>query len=155
MTMKSLELKIPPPLVALLCVVLMWYMQGFYPLSWLTAVWALPLAIALALVGIAVASLGANAFRRAHTTVHPLHPEQTSRLVTGGIYQRTRNPMYLGMAIVLLGVALYLADITAYLGLALFVRFISRYQIEPEERVLLEKFGAEFEAYQAQVRRWL
>jgi protein-S-isoprenylcysteine O-methyltransferase Ste14 len=153
--MKSLELKIPPPLIALLCVLLMWYMQGFYPLSWLTSAWVLPLTIVLALTGIVIASLGAAAFRRAHTTIHPLHPEQTTHLVTGGIYRRTRNPMYLGMAIVLLGVALYLADITAFLGLALFVRFIGRYQIEPEERILLEKFGGEFEAYQARVRRWL
>ncbi|HDZ07458.1 methyltransferase family protein [Pseudohongiella sp.] len=153
--MKSLELKIPPPLVALLCILLMWYVQGFYPLSWLTSVWVLPLAIALALAGIAIATIGAAAFRRAHTTVNPLHPEQTSQLVTGGIYQYTRNPMYLGMALVLLAIALYMADVSAFLGVALFVRFIGRYQIEPEESMLLEKFGDEFAAYQAHVRRWL
>ncbi len=153
--MKSLELKIPPPLVALLCILLMWYVQGFYPLSWLTSVWVLPLAIALALTGIAIATIGAAAFRRAHTTVNPLHPEQTSQLVTGGIYQYTRNPMYLGMALVLLAIALYMADVSAFLGVALFVRFIGRYQIEPEESMLLEKFGDEFAAYQAHVRRWL
>jgi len=153
--MKSLELKIPPPLIALLCVLLMWLIQGFYPLSWLTSAWVLPLVIVLALLGIAIAVLGARAFRRAHTTVNPMHPEQTSQLVTDGIYQYTRNPMYLGMAMVLLGVAIYLADVTAFLGLALFVRYIGRYQIDPEEAMLMEKFGDEFAAYQANVRRWL
>ncbi len=153
--MKSLELRIPPPLIALLCIVLMWYIQGFYPLGWLTAVWVLPVAILLALTGIVIASAGAAAFKRAHTTVNPMHPEQTSRLVTGGIYQYTRNPMYLGMALVLTGIALYLADLSAFLGVALFVRYIGRYQIGPEEDMLLEKFGDEFETYQARVRRWL
>lgn len=153
--MKSLELKIPPPLVALLCILLMWYVQGFYPLSWLMSAWVLPLSIALALAGIAIAAIGAAAFRRAHTTVNPLHPEQTSQLVTSGIFQYSRNPMYLGMALVLLAIALYMADFSAFLGVALFVRFIGRYQVEPEERMLLEKFGDEFAAYQDQVRRWL
>lgn len=153
--MKSLELRIPPPLIALLCIALMWYIQGFYPLSWLNARWVMPVAILLALGGIAIASIGAAAFKRAHTTVNPLHPEQTSQLVTGGIYQYTRNPMYLGMALVLTGVALYLADLSAFLGVALFVRYIGRYQIGPEEVALLEKFGDEFATYQTQVRRWL
>lgn len=153
--MKSLELRIPPPLVALLCILLMWYVQGFYPLSWLTSLWVLPLAVVLALTGIAIAALGAAAFRRAHTTISPLHPEKTSHLVTGGIYQHTRNPMYLGMALVLLAVALYLADVSAFLGVALFVRYIGRYQIEPEERMLLQTFGDEFAAYQDRVGRWL
>lgn len=153
--MKSLELRIPPPLVALLSILLMWYVQGFYPLSWLTSAWVLPLSIVLALVGIAIAAAGAAAFRRAHTTINPLHPEQTSQLVTGGIYQYTRNPMYLGLALVLLAIALYMADVSAFLGVALFVRFIGRYQIEPEERILLQKFGDEFAAYQDQVGRWL
>lgn len=153
--MKSLELKIPPPLVAMLCILLMWQVQGFYPLGWLTAPWVLPLAVLLALIGITIASLGAGIFRRAHTTVNPMHPEQTSKLVTSGVFQYSRNPMYLGMAIVLLGIALYLADISALLGPALFMRYISRYQIGPEEEILLEKFGDQFVAYQAQVRRWL
>jgi len=153
--MKSLELKIPPPLIALLCVALMWYVQGFYPLSWLSAAWVLPVAVLLALAGITIASIGAGAFKRAHTTVNPLHPEQTSQLVTSGIYQYTRNPMYLGLALVLTAVALYLADLSAFLGVALFVRYIGRYQIAPEEAALLEKFGDAFEVYQAQVRRWL
>ncbi|MBC52417.1 MAG: protein-S-isoprenylcysteine methyltransferase [Gammaproteobacteria bacterium] len=153
--MKSLELKIPPPLIALLCIALMWYIQGFYPLGWLTAAWVLPVAILLALTGIAVASMGAAAFKRAHTTVNPLHPEQTSHLVTDGIYRYTRNPMYLGMALVLTAIALYLADLSAFLGVALFVRYIGRYQIGPEEDRLLEKFGDSFAAYQNRVRRWL
>lgn len=153
--MKSLELKIPPPLIGLLCIVLMWQVQGFYPLSWLNAPWVLPLAVLLALTGIAIATLGAAVFRRAHTTVNPLHPEQTTQLVTSGIFQYTRNPMYLGMAIVLLGIALYLADVSALLGPAIFMRYITRYQIGPEEEILLEKFGDEFVAYQMRVRRWL
>ena len=81
-------------------------------------------------------------FRRQRTTINPHLPQQTVALVTEGVYRYTRNPMYLGMLCFLLGLALY-------------VGYLNRFQIGPEERVLEERFGTRFTSYCATVRRWL
>ena len=75
--------------------------------------------------------------------------------LTTGLYRVTRNPMYLGMLLVLFGWAVFLSNLAALLIAPLFALYITRFQIIPEERVLAEKFGAAFMAYQSQVRRWL
>src|SRR6185312_11178713 len=98
---------------------------------------------------------GALAFRKAKTTKNPMKPQAASSLVTAGVYQRTRNPMYLGLLLVLLGLALYLWSAWSLLGPIFFVMYISRFQIEPEERALATLFGSEYSAYKAKVRRWL
>jgi protein-S-isoprenylcysteine O-methyltransferase Ste14 len=153
--MASLELKIPPPLVATIVA------AGMGAVAWLTPVLALPRparAIAAALwvvAGLAVSLAGVVEFRRARTTVHPLRPERASALVSGGVYRFTRNPMYVGMAATLVGWAAWLAAPWALLGPLAFVAFITRYQIGPEERVLAGLFGTEYAAYRQRVRRWL
>lgn len=112
-------------------------------------------ALALVVLGIAVAVSGAIAFRRSKTTTNPLKPRAATSLVTGGIYRHTRNPMYLGVTLVLVGWAVYLAAPIALLGPAIFVRFITQFQIIPEELALTELFGQQFIAYKSAVRRWL
>lgn len=112
-------------------------------------------AIALAVVGTALAVAGMLEFRRARTTVNPLNPDSTSALVVKGVYRISRNPMYLGLAIVLLGVAVYLSHPLAPLGIVLFVAYITRFQIIPEERALRALFPGDFKEYADQVRRWL
>jgi protein-S-isoprenylcysteine O-methyltransferase Ste14 len=87
--------------------------------------------------------------------VNPLQPDAASSLVSGGVYRWTRNPMYLGMALVLLAWAVYLSSIAALAVLPLFIVYINRFQIEPEERALEARFGAQFERYRKAVRRWL
>ena len=94
-------------------------------------------------------------FRRAKTTVNPLRPDQASALVTGGIYRWTRNPMYLGMLLLLIGWACILSNGAALAILPLFVIYMNRFQIGPEERALRARFGAEFDNYCRNVRRWL
>ncbi len=81
--------------------------------------------------------------------------QQTVALVTEGVYRYTRNPMYLGMLCFLLAWALWLSTPLALLGLALYVGYLNRFQIGPEERVLEERFGTRFTSYCATVRRWL
>jgi len=103
------------------------------------------------LVGMA----GVRAFARAQTTVNPLRPEAASRLVTGGIYRYTRNPMYLALLLALLAWALWLGHAFAWLGVPAFALAMNRLQIRPEERALEVLFGDEFRAYARQVRRWL
>ena len=154
-SMRFLELKVPPPVVAL-------FIAG---LSWLAS-WAAPTlgfilphrnAIALApfVAGVCVALLGIASFRRARTTVNPLKPEKASALVMSGIYRYTRNPMYLGLLLALLGWAFFLANALAFAFLPVFILYMNRFQIEPEERVLASVFGQDFMAYLSKVRRWL
>ena len=80
-------------------------------------------------------------FRRAHTTVNPMQPSSASSLVTSGIYRYTRNPMYLGMLFVLVGWALYLANVLAFLFLPAFIVYMNRFQLESEECALTALFG--------------
>jgi protein-S-isoprenylcysteine O-methyltransferase Ste14 len=113
------------------------------------------LAIALAGAGISMALAGVLAFRRADTTVDPRAPQQTSSLVIKGIYHYSRNPMYLGFLLLLTALACYVMNGAAFALLPLFVWYMNRFQIAPEERHLLHKFGADYQAYLLQVRRWL
>lgn len=99
--------------------------------------------------------LGLIAFHRSRTTINPLRPERTSALVTQGIYRITRNPMYVGMALLLLAWAVYLSALLPFAGVPLFMSYITRFQIRPEERMIEKLFGAEFLGYAARVRRWL
>jgi protein-S-isoprenylcysteine O-methyltransferase Ste14 len=109
----------------------------------------------LAVGGVGVCLAGVLEFRRARTTVNPLRTGGASALVTDGIYRLTRNPMYLGFALVLLGWALYLEHPVALLGVPAFVLWIDRMQIPHEERALVALFGEEFARYCDRVRRWL
>ena len=105
--------------------------------------------------GVAFALLGVLAFRASGTTVNPLTPERASALVTGGVYRVTRNPMYVGLAFVLLAWAVALSAVLPFVGIVAFTLYITRFQIRPEERVLEELFGQEYATYATRVRRWL
>ena len=113
------------------------------------------MAVSIALAGAGVAMAGALAFRRARTTVSPLKPQTTSSLVTSGVYRFTRNPMHVGLALVLLAWAVFVSSPWAFLGPMRFILYITRFQIVPEERALSGLFGAAYSAYRARVRRWL
>ena len=112
-------------------------------------------ALVFVVAGVAVAALGVVAFSKARTTVNPLKPDSASSIVVSGVYRLTRNPMYLGFASVLVGWAIFLAAPAALLGPVIFIAFITRFQIVPEERVLNAKFGREFADYTTRARRWL
>src|SRR5689334_4253643 len=152
---RALELRIPPPVVALLAGAAMWGIALVTPRMDIPDFVRVAAGITLAIAGIATAVSGVIAFRRASTTVNPLKPETTSALVTTGVYRHTRNPMYVGLGLALLGWAAYLASIPALLGPPAFVAYISRFQIAPEERALAALFGTAFADYRARVRRWL
>ena len=92
---------------------------------------------------------------RARTTVNPLRPERAAHLVTSGVFARSRNPIYLGDALILAALALGLGNWLNFLLLPAFVGLIGRFQIAPEERALQRLFGDQYRAYCARVRRWL
>jgi protein-S-isoprenylcysteine O-methyltransferase Ste14 len=112
-------------------------------------------ALALVAIGQSISISGMVSFRRAKTTMNPIKPSAASSLVTNGVYRFTRNPMYLGLSITLMGWAVFLSNLLALVAVPLFVLYISRFQINPEERVLSSLFGAEYAAYKEKVRRWL
>ena len=155
MPMNSLELKIPPPVVALFFGLCMWLASSLVAALELPFVLRLGAALTLVAVGLVVSTAGVVAFRRARTTIDPTKPMATSALVSDGIYRMTRNPMYLGLLLALLGWAAFLANPLALLLVPAFVLYINRFQIEPEERALSALFGGEYGAYQERVRRWL
>ena len=153
--MRWLETKVPPPIVAVSVGVGMWLISTAVPHAGPAVVPRLIAALAIALIGGAAAASGAAAFRKAQTTVSPLHPERTSAVVSNGIFRVTRNPMYLGLLLVLLGVAVFLWSLPALVGPLAFVAYMGRFQIVPEERALEQKFGTEYVEYKRRVRRWL
>jgi protein-S-isoprenylcysteine O-methyltransferase Ste14 len=150
-----LDLKIPPPVIAALIAGAMWGISLSLPLLDIPTFIRRATALMLVLTGIGLSAAGVISFHRAKTTVNPMKPEATSALVCTGIYNVTRNPMYLGVLIVLIAWALFLSSAWALLGPLAFMLYISRFQIAPEEQVLSDKFGADYIAYQARVRRWL
>lgn len=148
--------RIPPPLVATLFGLLVWFAARHLPGALALALeWRIGLALVVLLAGIAVCLAGVFSFRRARTTVNPLKPETASALVSSGVYRYTRNPMYLGFATVLIAWSILLAWPPALLGVLGFVMYMNRFQIGPEERALARLFGREFAQYCSQVRRWL
>ena len=153
--MANLELRLPPPFVALATILLMWPLSQLFPRTDALGSVRIPVATGLALLGIAFAVSGVTQFKRVQTTLNPLRPEEASILVTNGVYRITRNPMYVGLMIILLGWAAFLASPVSLGGVVAFIAYIDRFQIMPEERILLEKFGDEYRKYLASPRRWI
>jgi protein-S-isoprenylcysteine O-methyltransferase Ste14 len=150
-----LELKVPPPVVALLVAVIMWGVSRFTPLMAVPAVLRYVVTGTLAPLGVGLVVAGLLTFRFAKTTIHPQKPEEAAVLVSTGLYRVTRNPMYLGLLLILCAWAVWRSAPWGLLGPAAFALYIHRFQIVPEERVLSAKFGDAYEQYTAQVRRWV
>lgn len=153
--MKSLELKIPPPAIAVVLAAAMWALSRVTPSLQVPTDIRLLLALAVAAVAIGFSVAGVMSFRRAKTTLDPTKPQLTSSLVSSGIYTVTRNPMYVGLLLVLIAWAIFLSSAWALLGPAAYFVYIGHFQIAPEERALTALFGAEYTAYLSKVRRWL
>jgi protein-S-isoprenylcysteine O-methyltransferase Ste14 len=150
----ALEIKIPPLALVFLFGALMWLVSASSVFT-IALPWRSAFALIFCTVGFAILLAGVLAFRRAKTTVNPLTPEATTTMVTSGIYRFTRNPMYLGFLFVLAGWAMYLSNLLAFALLPLFVWYMTRFQIIPEERALGAKFSQAITVYKRSVRRWL
>ena len=153
--MPSLDHKIPPPIVGALVGLAMWLVAGIGPAFAVSPALRYAGAGALVVAGLAFDVLGLLAFHASRTTINPLSPQRASALVMGGVYRVTRNPMYVGMGFLLSGWAAYLSALLPFAGPILFVLYITRFQIQPEERVLHQLFGEQYARYTTRVRRWL
>lgn len=153
--MNALELKVPPLAVALVFAVAMWCVAGTAPALAIALPWQpLPAAL-LAGSGVIFVLAGGYAFRRAGTTVNPTRPQATTAIVASGVYRISRNPMYVGFLLALAAWAVFLDHGLPFLFLPVYVGYMNRFQIAPEERLLSARFGAEYAGYARSVRRWL
>ena len=150
----GLDARIPPLAVAVIAAGFMWSIAALTPALRIDVPARLFIFAGLAAAGALIVVAGVLAFVRARTTVDPTAPEAASALVTTGIYRVTRNPMYLGFAIALIGWAAFLQNPLSLLAVAAFVVYIDRFQITPEERALEARFGSDFRSYTQKVRRW-
>ncbi|MEZ5565745.1 MAG: isoprenylcysteine carboxylmethyltransferase family protein [Gammaproteobacteria bacterium] len=153
--MKSLELRIPPPLVLVAIAAAMWFISRVTPVLEVPTPYRKLVALVVAVAGGFISYRGVSAFRLAQTTPNPMKPDEATVLVSSGIYRFTRNPMYLGLLFILLAWSIFLAAPWVLLGPFAFVLFIGRFQIRPEEAALSRLFGADYADYKAKVRRWL
>ncbi len=153
--MNFLELKVPPPILALLLGVLMWFTPSFAGIVDTPREVRVGLAVASLLVGLIVSISGVVEFRRARTTINPVKANTASSLVCSGVYRFTRNPMYVGLFFALLAWTIYLSNPVCLVFLLLYVLYINRFQIKPEERILLGLFGESYAAYMKRVHRWV
>ena len=147
-----LELKIPPPVVIFVGGLLNWFAT-----RWTDSLFSPPWLVIGALIVVAgvVGVAGVLACLRFKTTVHPWSPDETSVLVTDGIFQLSRNPMYLALLVFLVACCLYQPTWLSPLIFVGVTRYLTRFQILPEERILSDKFGDQYAQYASSVRRWL
>jgi protein-S-isoprenylcysteine O-methyltransferase Ste14 len=117
--------------------------------------WRDGLAATISGTGILFMLAGLYEFQKARTSFNPMKPDAASSVVTSGIYRVSRNPMYVGFLLLLTAWATFLSHPLPFLFLPVFVMYMNRFQILPEERTLSAKFGEEYDSYRQSVRRWL
>jgi len=150
-----LELRVPPPAAALLTAALMWLVAQALPAFEVDVPAGGAFTTLLAALGILLGAVAVIQFRRAGTTVNPMQPHESAALVTSGIYRFSRNPMYVADVLLLAAWAAWLANLAAVLPIVLFIAYMNRFQIAPEERALQTRYGAAYADYCRLVRRWL
>lgn len=148
-------LRVPPGLVFLAAGFLIWGLARVAPAARVTVPGSRAAAILLGAVGVMLMLLGVASFLRARTTVDPLHPGKASTLVVTGVYRFTRNPMYLGFALMLLAFVFRLSAWPGLIVVGLFVAYMNRFQIAGEEAALEARFGQAARDYRRAVRRWI
>jgi protein-S-isoprenylcysteine O-methyltransferase Ste14 len=150
-----MELKIPPLVLLVITGLLMWGVSALSLVSPIESMLLGPMALIVFLIGLGIGLWAAMTFKKANTTVDPRVPEASAKLVCTGIFNLSRNPMYLSMLLELAGLALWLGNPLNVVLLVFFVWYINKFQIAPEERALKAKFADEVQSYHAKVRRWI
>jgi protein-S-isoprenylcysteine O-methyltransferase Ste14 len=117
--------------------------------------WRMYLGLALAQASALLALAAVIALVRSRTTIDPIRPARVTALVTEGVFRLSRNPLYLSLLILLVAYAVRLDSLAVWLGPVLYLLYVTRFQIIPEERALQQKFGESFSSYRSRTRRWL
>ena len=145
--------KIPPPIVTFICGIAIYFSKTFF--NQFFSYNNNTISLFLLILGLLVFISAVKSFRKHKTTVNPLEPRKASSLVTTGIFKFSRNPMYLGMLIILLSISFRFNLIGGILTSLFFYFFITKFQIIPEEVAMNELFGNEFVDYEKKTRRWI
>ena len=153
--MNALALKVPPVAQVIITAAAMYGVSKMVPALTFSLNGSTALAVALGVMGLSLGIMGVTQFRIAQTTPNPQALEQVSSLVTSGVYQYSRNPMYVGLVLILLGWAFYFSHFLAFVLLPIFILYMTRFQIQPEERMMAQKFGKIYQDYLNKVRRWI
>ena len=146
---------VPPPIVGLAAAGALWCAATYLPALTIAFPGQTGLAALFAATGLLIEGIGVLAFFGNRTTINPLRPERAGSLVVSGFYRISRNPMYLGMAILLTGWSLYLGTLAVAIVVPAFVWLLTEIQIKPEEAALESVFGEAYQSYKARVRRWI
>lgn len=147
--------KVPPPLLMIFTGAVMWLVASS-PFGFRFSLPSTPEIRTLVIViGALFVVSGIVRFARLKTTVNPFKLDESTRLATSGIYRISRNPMYLGLALMLVGWGIHLGSPINIICIAAFMAYMTQFQIKPEEAALKRLFGEEFEDYCRRVRRWL
>ena len=145
--------KIPPPIVTATFGLIIYFSKSFSPVYSFDN--SNMISVIFLLFGLGIFSAAVQSFKKHKTTINPLSPDKASSLVNSGIFSYSRNPMYLGMLLILLSVS-FKFNISGGLFISfLFKIYITRFQIIPEEEAMAKLFGEEFIAYKNQTRRWV
>lgn len=150
----KLELKIIPVGVFAICAAGMFLCDWLLPALAFHGGWRFMAGGLLVIAGVALIPISIHTFQKAQTPKTPNKPEVANQLVTWGIYAFTRNPMYLGGTLIAIGLAFFIGNYSAFVFAFLFMAYIDRFQIQPEERILKRKFPDAFAQYAHQTRRW-
>ena len=153
--MNARALKVPPVAQVIITAAAMYGVSKMVPALTFSLNGSTALAVGLGVIGMSLGVMGVTQFRIAQTTPNPQALEKVSSLVTSGIYRYSRNPMYLGLVLILLGWAFYLSHFLAFVLLPVFILYMTRFQIQPEEQMMARKFGKTYQAYLNKVRRWI
>tara|TARA_B100000900_G_C20031124_1_gene494027 strand:- start:66 stop:512 length:447 start_codon:yes stop_codon:yes gene_type:complete len=145
--------KIPPPIVTFICALVIYFSKSFF--DQFSSYSNKTISLFFLILGLVVFVSAVKSFRKQKTTVNPLEPRQASSLVTSGIFKLSRNPMYLGMLLILLSISLKFNLIGGMFTSLFFYIFITKFQIIPEEVAMNELFGDEFLEYSKRTRRWI
>ena len=145
--------RIPPPLIAMLCVLIIFLSKSIFP-SFVFS-YKLQLGIFVITIGFLLLIISIKSFIDNKTTINPLNLKKSTYLVTSGVFRFSRNPMYLGMLLFLLGTAIILNIIGGLIISILFIFYMNFFQIIPEEKALENLFGKNYKNYRKTVRRWI
>ena len=148
-----METKIPPPIVTLIFGLSIYFSRGIF--QSVDIEYSYFIGVLLLLGGVTILISAVRSFKKDKTTINPLSPEQATKLVTDGIFKYSRNPMYLGMALVLGSMAVFFNLLGGVILITLFCLYITKFQIIPEERAMRDLFLDDFDKYTKVTRRWL
>lgn len=145
--------RVMPPVYFLLTVLLIAALHWFVPVARIIESPITYIGLLFIGFGFVVVVVPARAFEAHATTIRPF--EDSDALVTGGFYRISRNPMYLGMVIILIGIAILLGTLISFLPIPIFAMSMRQRFILKEEAMLTEKFGEKYREYKKSVRRWI